>query len=264
LPAFPSASASSARSRYGLINRRHTLNKALLPQMAERFAQLAESPGAPLPRPLPLPTTDFEQRTARATLAALGIELPEKLAVFCPGAEYGPAKRWPARHFATWPMRWPTRLRRLAARLGQGPAIGDEIVARAPASLPLNLCGTTSLTPGHRPAGGGLLRRLQRFRPDARRRRPRPAADRRLWLVVARLHAAALGAGAGHQPRARMQPLLQARMPARPSRLPQQARPAARARRLPVQEPGMIVVFATPEDVEAAFYEAIARADLVP
>jgi heptosyltransferase-2 len=36
-------------SRYGLINRRHTLNKALLPQMAERFAQLAEAPGAPLP-----------------------------------------------------------------------------------------------------------------------------------------------------------------------------------------------------------------------
>jgi len=136
--------------RYGLINRRHTLNKTLLPQMAERFAQLAEPPGAPLPRPLPSPHLMSSPSSRTQTLSALRLSLPEKLAILCPGAEYGPAKRWPARHFAA-----------LAASLaGAGyvvwllgstkdQAIGDEIVSRGTASastLPLNLCGRTSLS----------------------------------------------------------------------------------------------------------------------
>ncbi|MEF8699042.1 MAG: lipopolysaccharide heptosyltransferase II [Candidatus Accumulibacter sp. UW26] len=134
-------------NRYGLINRRHTLNKALLPQMAERFAQLAESPGTPLPLPLPVPRLTSSSAQRAATLAALGVELPGKLAVFCPGAEYGPAKRWPTRHFAS--------LADALAGAGyavwllgsaKDRAIGDEIVDQtSPASLPLNLCGTTSL-----------------------------------------------------------------------------------------------------------------------
>jgi heptosyltransferase-2 len=134
-------------TRFGLINHRHTLDKKLLPQMAERFAQLAEAPGAPLPRPLPLPCLRTSPAQRIETLAALGVNLPAKLAVFCPGAEYGPAKRWPARHFAA-----------LAAALARhgyavwllGSAkdrpVGEEIVDHAsPGSLPLNLCGTTTL-----------------------------------------------------------------------------------------------------------------------
>ena len=135
-------------SRYGLINRRHTLNKAQLPQMAERFAQLAEAPGTALPRPLPLPRLHSDSWQRAATLASLGIELPEKLAVFCPGAEYGPAKRWPARHFAT--------LANALADLGyavwllgspKDRAIGNQIVDHTDlAKRPHNLCGATSLT----------------------------------------------------------------------------------------------------------------------
>ncbi|HAY27089.1 MAG TPA: lipopolysaccharide heptosyltransferase II, partial [Candidatus Accumulibacter sp.] len=134
-------------TRYGLINRRHTLDKKRLPQMAERFAQLAEPPGAPLPRPLPRPRLRASPAQRIEALAALGVSLPAKLAVFCPGAEYGPAKRWPARHFAA-----------LAAALAQhghavwllGSAkdrpVGEEILDHAPpGSLPLNLCGATTL-----------------------------------------------------------------------------------------------------------------------
>lgn len=135
-------------SRYGLINRRHTLDKVALPQMAERFAQLAEKPGAPLPRPLPLPRLSSTAAQQAATLAALDLAPPQKLAVFCPGAEYGPAKRWPTRHFATLADA-------LAARgytvwlLGskKDEAIGDEILALAKSGDALrNLCGTTSLS----------------------------------------------------------------------------------------------------------------------
>ena len=99
LAGIPERIGFTGEARYGLINRRHRLNEAELPQMVERFAQLAEAPGAPLPRPLPQPHLRSSEAQQAATLNALGIERPEKVAVFCPGAEYGPAKRWPARHF---------------------------------------------------------------------------------------------------------------------------------------------------------------------
>ncbi len=133
--------------RYGLINQRHTLDKTLLPQMAERFAQLAEAPAAPLPRPLPPPRLTSSSEQGATTLAELSIERPEQLAVFCPGAEYGPAKRWPARHFATLSDA-------LAARgytvwlvgSAKDQPIAAEITRLAQTrSAPRNLCGSTSL-----------------------------------------------------------------------------------------------------------------------
>ena len=120
-------------------------------QMAERFAQLAEPPGAPLPRPLPLPRLTSSAEQQASTLAALGIAASPKVAVFCPGAEYGPAKRWPARHFATLADAL-SRQGYAIWLLGSGKdrAVGDEIVKLAKSSTSpdaiRNLCGTTSLT----------------------------------------------------------------------------------------------------------------------
>ncbi|MEF8722780.1 MAG: lipopolysaccharide heptosyltransferase II [Candidatus Accumulibacter delftensis] len=135
------------RKRYGLINQRHTLDKTLLPQMAERFAQLAETPGAPLPRPLPLPRLTSSREQGAATRAELAIDRPEKLAVFCPGAEYGPAKRWPARISRPWPMPWhhvatPSGC---SARPRTGRSARTSSAAPIAARLPLNFCGATSL-----------------------------------------------------------------------------------------------------------------------
>lgn len=146
LAAIPERIGFTGEARYGLLNRRHALDEVALPQMSERFAQLAEVPGTRLPRPLPLPRLSSSREQQAQARDALGIAPAEKIAVFCPGAEYGPAKRWPARHFAT-----------LADELGRrGYAIwllgspkdrpvGDEIVKLATAGAPLNLCGTTSL-----------------------------------------------------------------------------------------------------------------------
>ena len=135
-------------ARSGLINRRHTLDEAALPQMAERFAQLAEAPGAPLPRPLQNPRLSSSLEQQAVTLAALGIPRPEKIAIFCPGAEYGPAKRWPARHFAA--LADALHERGYAVWLLGSPkdkAVGDEIIQLAsPDAAPKNLCGATSLT----------------------------------------------------------------------------------------------------------------------
>jgi heptosyltransferase-2 len=131
--------------RYGLLNVRHRLDKTKLPLMVERFAQLAEQPGVALPRPVPAPKLLVHPLTVSRTLNDLGLSETAKLAIFCPGAEFGPAKRWPARHFAA-----------LAQRLAADGydiwmvgsiddfAAGDEI-AKAAGDHARNLCGKTTL-----------------------------------------------------------------------------------------------------------------------
>ena len=151
-PAFagiPQRVGFTGEARYGLLNRRHRLDKAALPLMVERFAQLAEAPGAPLPRPVSAPRLRSTVAEQQNTLTRLAIERPAKIAAFCPGAEYGPAKRWPAAHFAE-----------LAGRLAadgfaiwlfgstKDRAVADEIanLARLPAPAQIrNLCGATEL-----------------------------------------------------------------------------------------------------------------------
>ena len=90
----------TGESRFGLINIRHDIDKVALPLMVERFAQLAEPPGAQLPRPISHPKIRSTAADQERTLSELGLERPLRIAGLCPGAEYGPAKRWPARHFA--------------------------------------------------------------------------------------------------------------------------------------------------------------------
>ena len=148
LAGIPERVGFTGEARYGLINCRHVLDEVALPQMAERFAQLAEAPGSALPRPLPALHLLSDAGRQAETFVALGIEKPEKVVVFCPGAEYGPAKRWPARHFAA--------LAGLLHQRGYGiwllgsakdRATGDEIIrlASLPGGIIHNYCGTTAL-----------------------------------------------------------------------------------------------------------------------
>lgn len=131
--------------RYGLINVRHNLDKLALPLMVERFAQLAEAPGAALPKPISYPKIRSTAADQEKTLAELGLERPTRLVAFCPGAEYGPAKRWPSAHFATLAKKLAER--GCAIWLFGSPkdhAVAEEISQRAP-GLCRNLCGATSL-----------------------------------------------------------------------------------------------------------------------
>jgi heptosyltransferase-2 len=132
-------------SRYGLLNLVHKLDAARLPLMAERYAQLAEKPGAELQRPLPSVRLEVDPVNTARTTARLDLDRSRPIAVFCPGAEYGPAKRWPARHFAAL-------ARELAQRnyaiwligSGKDAELGEEIRAQS-GGVCENLCGKTDL-----------------------------------------------------------------------------------------------------------------------
>ncbi len=148
LAGIPERIGFTGEARYGLINRRHTLDKSVLPLMVERFAQLAETPGTRLSRPLPTPRLTSTPDQQKTTLAALGIAPIDKVAVFCPGAEYGAAKRWPAQHFAT--LANDLIRRGFSVWLLGSPkdkAIGDRIVhlSAQPEGRLTNFCGRTAL-----------------------------------------------------------------------------------------------------------------------
>jgi len=131
--------------RYGLLNLAHKLDAKRLPLMAERYAQLAEKPGAAPARPLPQVRLRVDAANLVIALGRLGLSREKPVAAFCPGAEYGPAKRWPARHFAAL-------ARKLAAEgyavwlIGSGNerGIGEEIAAASEGTA-TNFCGRTDL-----------------------------------------------------------------------------------------------------------------------
>lgn len=90
----------TGESRYVVLNVRHVLEPLAVPLMAERYAQLAEPPGAPVHRPLAAPRLRVDEANRNRAIAELGLNLDRPVVVFCPGAEYGPAKRWPPGHYA--------------------------------------------------------------------------------------------------------------------------------------------------------------------
>ncbi|MEN3032395.1 lipopolysaccharide heptosyltransferase II [Chromobacterium amazonense] len=132
-------------SRYGLLNDARELDEQELPMMVERFCALAEDKRSALPRPIPNPQLSTDPATQRQVAARLGLDLTRPAVAFCPGAEYGPAKRWPARHFAELARRFDAA--GYAVWLfgsGKDKEIGDEI-ARLSAGSAINLCGATGL-----------------------------------------------------------------------------------------------------------------------
>jgi len=142
---IPVRSGFVGESRYGLLNLAHKLDAKGVRLMAERYAQLAEKPGTKPALPLPQTGLAVGEVNLAIALRGLGLSREKPVVAFCPGAEYGPSKRWPARHFAA--------LARKLAALGyavwlfgseKDRAIGEEI-AVASEGAATNLCGKTDL-----------------------------------------------------------------------------------------------------------------------
>jgi heptosyltransferase-2 len=87
--------------RYGLLNQWRVLNPDRYPRMIDRFMALGLSPRATLPAKPHYPQLMSTHAQIQHTLLSLGLTPPSRpLLILCPGAEYGPAKRWPAAYFA--------------------------------------------------------------------------------------------------------------------------------------------------------------------
>ncbi|WP_261843384.1 lipopolysaccharide heptosyltransferase II [Aliamphritea ceti] len=87
--------------RYGLLNDRRKLDKDAFPMMVQRYAALAEMPCDSADSLLPVlsPQLHVDSEHQQLLTAEYGLESGMFVA-FCPGAEFGPAKRWPDYHYA--------------------------------------------------------------------------------------------------------------------------------------------------------------------
>ena len=86
--------------RYGLVNDYRLLNKKNYPLMVQRYLALAfEKNAAPLSEfPFPELVVDLSEKNQLLKQFALNLNKP--VLVICPGAEYGPSKRWPENYYA--------------------------------------------------------------------------------------------------------------------------------------------------------------------
>jgi len=133
--------------RYGLLNDIRNLDQSALPMMVQRYVSLAypsaqshAAPSYPAPLMLSHPVrTEFQ----------LPLQPQQKRLIFCPGAEFGPAKQWPASHYAQVAnaliqQNWQLLI--LGSKADK--TIADEIINHIePNNQPLaiNLCGKTEL-----------------------------------------------------------------------------------------------------------------------
>jgi heptosyltransferase-2 len=87
--------------RYGLINDVRALDKTKLKKTVERFVALGLNKDEELPKTIlnPKLSTNLQAAWILASRADIS-ENKSKILGLCPGAEYGAAKRWPAKYYA--------------------------------------------------------------------------------------------------------------------------------------------------------------------
>ena len=90
---IPIRSGYVGESRFGLLNLVYRESSRNDTPMALHYARLSEPPGKEPEQPLPFPRLRTDPQRSLQTAARFGIA--GRYAVLCPGAEYGPAKRWP-------------------------------------------------------------------------------------------------------------------------------------------------------------------------
>ena len=130
--------------RFGLLNDRRVLNKAVLTQTVQRYVAHAWPANPSSPPAIPLPALSIDKANQERLLAELKLDLDRPLVCMMPGAEYGPAKQWPIDYYTE-----------LAGRLSQSgyqvwvigstkdSAAGEQISGKL--AHVINLCGKTAL-----------------------------------------------------------------------------------------------------------------------
>ena len=107
---IPQRTGWRGEMRYGLLNDVRVLDKSAFPLMVQRYVALAYDKGRvlradDLPQPLLWPRLQVSDEEIADTTAAFNLTDSRPIVGFCPGAEFGPAKRWPHSHYAALAQR---------------------------------------------------------------------------------------------------------------------------------------------------------------
>lgn len=101
LAGIPLRTGWRGEMRYIVLNDVRILDKKKYPLMIERFMALGLSPKEDLPADYPLPALTSSPQTQSDTLQRHQLSRNNQpILAICPGAEFGPAKRWPEKYYA--------------------------------------------------------------------------------------------------------------------------------------------------------------------
>lgn len=97
---IPRRTGYVGEQRWGLINDIRRLDKAALPLNVQRYVALAQDKNNTPQTHYTNPSLQVDPANRDQALRKFDLTTDRPVIALCPGAEYGPAKRWPARHFA--------------------------------------------------------------------------------------------------------------------------------------------------------------------
>ncbi len=86
--------------RWGLLNDVRNLDRKKLTMTVQRFVALGLSPDIKLPPEYPVPELTIAANDQQTVKEKFNVATTGNILALCPGAEYGPAKRWPVEHYA--------------------------------------------------------------------------------------------------------------------------------------------------------------------
>lgn len=137
LAGIPRRTGFTGEARFVLLNDRRKLDVQNLPRQVDRFASLADVEPSK-------PRLQANPSSGEELLRRFGLDLGSRaLVALCPGAEYGPSKRWPAERFAELARRLADAGAAVCVLGGVGDAaLGATIAGHSPA---LDLTGRTHL-----------------------------------------------------------------------------------------------------------------------
>lgn len=133
-------------SRYLLLNDIRKLDKATLPLMVDRYTALAHPTQAEFNGKSDNPLFQIDAQSQQNALSKHGLNTEKPILAFCPGAEYGPAKRWPAHHFAGLAKQYAEQGRQIWLFGSQKDYEIAEEINRLSDGICTNLCGKTTLS----------------------------------------------------------------------------------------------------------------------
>ena len=130
--------------RYGVLNEIRSLNKSVLTQTVQRFVALGVMGDVTQPAEIPAPALTIDPANQQRMLTSLGLHTDNPIIAVMPGAEYGPAKQWPAADYRELARRCVEQHHQVwIFGSAREHALGNEI-AQGLLNV-VNLCGRTSL-----------------------------------------------------------------------------------------------------------------------
>lgn len=142
---IPIRSGFLGEMRIKFLNDIRILDKVKLNKMVDRYVSLAFPQDALLPVNIPIPKLHIDKKIQNNILDKFKLDTIKKIVSFCPGADYGPAKRWPEKYFA--------QLAQYFYEIGfevwifgsdKDFEVGNNIAKQTKAKC-VNLCGKTNL-----------------------------------------------------------------------------------------------------------------------